>query len=615
MPIMQSNSLRGEFMRNVVDTAVREILADIQCMFGPGASDAFITKNDQIYYTRDGKEVMESLMFDNELANKVHHILYQAAYHQGKNVGDGSTTLMVLYCNLYFRMRKALDSGEIKAPINVVRSRWKVIMDALIEKIKATTVPLTPDTMLSMFYTCTQDPELSAKIFSTLKDAIMAGAHIVPRKSNIATDFNVTTYNRPTVRVTRQFSLRPVKDINPNTVVLYCNGTLDMAHPEVLAAMATQMSMIGDRRIDMTYIILCHGITAATRSTIREFTRIIHRNAWDVNSMNNLAIYTMDDAMKMDKEELEDISTIITEDVGIGTLVNSITFEHLLYNVFNVKEFNNDTAIEDLENYDADPHSIDQMRMMCAAPYEVMFDAVDGMAIGKELGPVATERYKNLCQEAEVEKSAIRKASLESRIRKSYGMFIDIEVGSSLLKDSQRKFELILDAIISGSTAAQEDILIGNSVLHALRQAHRLDGFNREIDRNLIKVITDALLDTMVALVGNCYALDEKFSCETMLQRAKDDSYSISDFTLRDGPEQIWPRADEAPIIEPVDAAFTSPDGSDQILQICPRVVEPFGSISAILTNSILPIEIAMTKVFHLSGKTGFMSNYINAEG
>lgn len=608
---MQSNSLRSDFMKNIADATINEILEDIEGMFGPGATDAFITKNDQIYYTRDGKEVMESLMFDNELANYIHHILYQAAYHQGRDVGDGSTTLVVFYCYLYKYMRKAISSGKITSSINVVRTQWNKIVKAVVEKIKDQTIPLTPENMLSMFYTCTQDGELSAKIFTTLKDAIMAGAHIVPRKSNIASDFNVTTYNRPTVRVTRQFALRPVQDINPNTVVLYCNGTLDIVHPEVFGGMGARRLMAGDNMICPTYIILCHGISAVTRSTLREFTRMIHRNQWDVNTMSNVAIYTMDDALKMDKEELEDISTIITEDSGIGELVNSITFEQLLYNAFDVRSFNDDRPIEDLEKYDGDPHAIDQMRVMTATTYDVIFDPVEGMAIGKELGPVATARYKALCEEAEVERSPIRKASLEKRIRRSFGMFIDIEVGSSLLKDSQRKYELILDAIVSGSTAAQENILIGNSIIHALRAVYDISG-SVEHDKVLLDIIYCSLIDTVLTLVSNCYgdnaftrsALFDRFSCS--------DKYNIEDFTLLNGPMMVWPEHDRTIGIKPVMVTLNPDDDNEQIIQITPKVVETFGSIRAILENSTLPIELAMTKVFHISGKAGFMGNYID---
>ena len=682
--IIQSNSIRGEFMRNIVDTTIKEILSDISCMFGPGATDAFITKDDQIYYTRDGKEVMESLMFDNELASKVHHIMYQAAYHQGRNVGDGSTTLIILYCNIYLRMRRLLSSGSFTGTINDVRKVWSKITTSVIEKLKAQSVPLTEENMLSMFYTCTQDADLSVKLYDKLRDAILAGAYIVPRKSNIASDFEVNIHNRPTVKVTKMFSLKPIPDTCNDAVVLYCNGSMDIAHPEVLMSIAGRMMYRGEWKVDATIILLCHGITEATRRSTREFVRAVKSNGYDVSMLNNIAIYTMDDYRKMDKEEIEDISTILCDENGIGGLVSAITFEHLLYNAFETKSIMTTTApvygeipvtdprfdakiainvsdypdklnitfgeyggrigdviyvgnnrsesygkayivtgskdigggIDDLEKFDVDLHSVTKMRDMLAHPYEVLFDAIDGMAISKELGPIASARYNQLLEEIAVEKSPVRRNSLNARLRRSYGMFIDIEVGSNLLKDSQRKFELILDAIISGSTAAKEQVLNGNSVLHAARE---LSGITEspDMEYKLSSVLWGALVDTMYVLCCNYYGSKEDANaCCKLIEDAIGDreKHAIEDFNITNGVCNAWPEKGHAVPLPTIPVTVNKDTDEERVVEVPPCIVEPLGSISAILTNSILPVEIAMSKVYHLSGRTGFMGNYLGKE-
>lgn len=675
---IQSNSIRGEFMRSIVDTTIKEILADISCMFGPGATDAFITKDDQIYYTRDGKEVMESLMFDNELASKVHHIMYQAAYHQGRNVGDGSTTLIILYCNIYLRMRALLSSSSFNGTINDVRKVWSKITTKVIDRLKEQSVPLTEENMLSMFYTCTQDADLSVKLYNELRDAILAGAYIVPRKSNIASDFVVNTHNRPTVKVTKMFSLKPVPDTCNDAVVLYCNGTMDIAHPEVLMSIAGRMMYRGDKKVDATVILLCHGITEATRRSTREFVRAVKMNGYDVGALTNIAIYTMDDYRKMDKEEIEDISTIICDESGIGGLVSAITFEHLLYNAFETRSIMTTTApafkelpegedtsgvqimtvmsaaeldlvdancpvgtvfeisgekdhgkkfvcigikevgegIEDLEKFDVDPHSVTKMQDMLSHPYEVLFDAIDGMAICKELGPIASARYKQLLDEIGVEKSPVRRNSLNARLRRSYGMFIDIEVGSNLLKDSQRKFELILDAIISGSTAAKEQVLNGNSVLHAIRCLCK-ETDDGTIEYTLARVLFGALLDTMHVLYRNYYIGETDLNAfQDLLERGTEDpeKYDIEDFNITNGVDKMWPEKGHAEPLPTIPVTVNEGTVEEKVIDVPPCIVEPLGSISAILTNSILPVEIAMTKVYHLSGRTGFMGNYLGKE-
>ena len=46
-------------------------------------------------------------------------------------------------------------------------------------------------------------------------------------------------------------------------------------------------------------------------------------------------------------------------------------------------------------------------------------------------------------------------------------------------------------------------------------------------------------------------------------------------------------------------------------VEIVPTIVEPVGIITNILKNSVLPIELANVKVVNISGKYGFMGNYI----
>ena len=79
---IQSNALRGDYMHSIIDRTITEIHNDIVSVFGPGAADAYITKDGQPYYTRDGLEVLESLTFDNKLSEYVRKMLFQAAYDQ-----------------------------------------------------------------------------------------------------------------------------------------------------------------------------------------------------------------------------------------------------------------------------------------------------------------------------------------------------------------------------------------------------------------------------------------------------------------------------------------------------------------------------------------------------
>ncbi|MCM1531910.1 MAG: hypothetical protein NC114_06520 [Ruminococcus flavefaciens] len=631
---VQSNSMRGKEVQDFVRRAVNEIIQDIAPAFGPGASDYFMSKDNGSYYTRDGKEIMESLTFDNELARQIHHILFQAAYRQAKSVGDGTTTTALFYGYLYNALYErlygdsdALTVGEpVAKNINWIRREWKSVIEDLKSELKKISQPMTNKLLLSMLYTCTQDQELTATIYEKLREPIMAGAYIIPRKSNIASDFEMTTYMNPIFKATKQYILRD-KNKFDHATILYCNGPLDIAHYEVLLGlmeklMAEQDDDGNQRPISLDIIILCHGLTERTRQTLKELNRFLKSRQIDTNACNNLAIFTLDEYRNFSQEEIEDVATIITDEPGIGGLVQSLTFETLLYRAFYPVE--SAPPIEGLDQYDMDPHLITQMQTIFRTLCTVEFDVTEGMKIEKDLGPVALARYNQLRAEIEEEKSEIRKVSLNRRLKRSYGMFIDIQVGSALLKDSQRKYELILDAIISAATGVREGVIVGNSILHLMKIiADKMERKDLEISEAALNKeyvppipFLDAIMQALSKVMGVMIMNDagEDYSdghvdtyAQQIINMVTDPQYDISDFNLTTDDLMYWPMKRNAPPVKQIDVTV-----GDEVILIPNQVVEPLGIMTEVLENSILPVELLKAKVFHISGVAGYMNNFID---
>lgn len=617
---IQSNSIRGDVLKRTAVMTAQEIMQDIMPMFGPGASDAFVINEGTPYYTRDGMEVMKSLTFDNELARYIHHIFFQAAYHQGKKVGDGSTTVLMLYTHLYLEVMKAMsDKTAIfqGASINTIRSKWKVFTENIVAELKKRAVPLTEDRLLSMLYTCTQDSELAVKLYDELKEPIMAGAYIMPRKSNIATDLKVTSHTRPLFKVTRQFSLRHVGDTIENAIVMYCNGMLDIGHDEIFAGLATRRMAIGPvenkQYKDLSYVILCTGLTDRTRKSLKSFIQVAKDNQWDIPNLNNIVIYTMNEARVLMPEEIEDITTIITEEKGIGGLVNAITFEHYLYHAFvdcNALGFD---PIKELETFDIDPHLVDKMKELAYRQWRIIIDDIEGIALDGILGPVAEERHRDLLEQIRNEKTAVKREELNHRLRRTFGQFIDVEVGSTLLKDSQRKFELILDALLSSSEAAKNGVLEGNSILHVLSILHAEDSAklfaDSDGDNSYGFVLAFSLMWVAIQLVKNMFPEDNEDDINNVLYNAlrEQDKYEVKDFNVYRA--LVWPEHKD---VIPMDPIIVHRTDGDEDAKINPEIMEPVGIMSAIIENSMLPIELAKMKVFHISGQGNFMGNYID---
>ena len=680
---IQSNAIRGSYRDQILGKTIQEIHDDVSTVFGPWARDAFITKDGQPYYTRDGLEVLESLTFDNRLSEYIRKMIYQAAYDQGKKVGDGTTTMIMMYTNL-FRILSLASAADVTnahemfnldgyareiqfSRVGTVRDVWKSVVDEVMDRIKKwCVVPMTEERLLSMLYTCTQDQEFTAKVFTKLKDPLLEGAYIIPRKSNIESDLEFESYMNPRIEATRQFTLMPLSGTVPNTVIYHCNGSLDIAHVETLYGLATiGLSDQEGNRIHVNIVLLCNGITDVTRKTTKNFVKLVkgHQELGvDISNLNNVAIYTLDRYREMDNDTIEDLSTIITDEPGIGGLVNALTFESLLFQAFDFSALDCGTRpVDDLLTFDCDLHHLDKIKTMMLHQYSVTFDDAEGLRLHKELGPVAQQRYDDLRKEIQEEKSETRKYKLQKRLRSVYGQFIEVEVGSKLLKDSQRKFELLLDVIISAAEGVRDGVVDANSIVLAMESVSsilrehqmQLDSADEDptIDRNAehlkvsaLGLIQYSLALTMVDMLAKYYNVDCDqnilANAEQIIRmvdhedfdpilfnvnariKSKNKNCNISEgcyvssmFYYNDDmdPEDIDPNSmSPMDLLDARKACVVFPTISvkldDETVEIPSDIVEPVNVIKNILENSILSVELFLADTYHVDG---FLQNYL----
>ena len=627
LEIMMSNAIRGDYKDKIIEKTVNEIHDDMTMVFGPFANDAFITKDQQPYFTRDGKEIISSLRFNNELSMYILKIIYQAVYDQAKAVGDGTTTVAVFYTNLYRALVQnypRTDNTVMRANFN--RSGWLYHCKNWAERIRKRAVPMTKEKMRSVLLTCTQDTELSEKIYNNLADPIMNQAYIVINKSNIETDFNMTVNHKPLIHATRQYSLKPINTVEHYTTIFHCNGILDLGHPELLFSLISYMKIKDGNYIPKTVVLLCNGVSERTRNTLKEFTREVNQMVSEgrlkLEDFSNLAIYTLDDYRSYTTEEVEDISTIITDEYGIGGMVNQLTFESLLYQALHNPEAE---KIEDLETFDCDIRHITKTKELMNEDYEVEFDDVNGIKINKDLGPIAQARYDDLRKQLEEEKSEVKKVALNRRLRNMYGEFIEIEVGSKLIKDSQHKYELILDAVLSCSDAVRNGILEGNSILVAIEELyHYIEESTYENLNELSSVLLEATVATFLDLIKLSPAMETTDHMESLYILGKmlgickyskyfymipyDMKYILHKMTLEVGKGKIDPKSIQYTELESLinqDRDIVKQfNGEDHISEI----VEPVSIITNMIENSTVICDLYLADTYHMEG---LLRNYI----
>lgn len=593
---IQSNSIRGDYMRDIVDRTISEVHDVMVTIFGPYATDAFIKKDGQPYYTRDGKEVISSMRFDNELSIYVLQMLYQAVYRQAAKVGDGTTTLAVFYTNLYKAFRE--NTELMKCSISELRPIYNEIIKELNDDILKSAETLTETDLKSLIYTCTQDASLANMFYDKLKDAIMDEAYIIVSKSNIESEVGVTVHMNPILRVEKQFSLYNTPDDGKlnNVVMFYCNGMLDISAEETLYSLSNkQLATEDGSTISPNIALLCHGMTETTRKTIKSFAqnmKTISANNPD-QKFNNLIIYTLVDYRKFDSAMIEDLVTFLYNEPGIGGIVNSLTFEHLIYQAFKSSEFN----VDHLESFDADLAHLEKLRSLLVQPFSVTLDSIEGMKFEKELPTLSRARYNELRNEIDEEKSEVKKIELKKRLKLMYGQFIEVEVGSKLLKDSQRKYELILDAVVSSLEAVRHGAIKKNSLVQAFLTAYK-KSFGYICDDvttlkcKLSSCVMCALEDTINDMLYNRSAdlkLDDY--CD-IFNEGDDWSFNLT----RDDVTEIFSTAVK-------DDMIVTADG-----EIEPIIVEPATVITTLLEHSVTVLELATAKAFNLDS---YMANNI----
>ena len=594
----------------------------MKTVFGPYATDAYIYKDDQQYYTRDGKEVLASINYDNDIARNVRNMLYQAVHRQGTMVGDGTTTLTMLYTNLYKCIVNEMEKTGKDFNISVMRPAFKKVINRVNEFIKKSAVPVTREHIKSLVYTCTQDPDLAELFYKNLTDAVLDEAYIVINKSNVDTEFNMTVHENPIIKADKQYSLKPFVDngVVDNVSVFYCKGMLDISDPRTLLGLAAKLlNNQSGEVIPHTILILCHGVNETTRKTLKEFTAIMNEQAkvnpdFKLDMLTNIVIYTIRDYRKFDSEMTQDLVTYLYEVEGIGGIVNQLSFESLMYQAL----INPDTIggkIEALETFDSDPADLEKLKEVFLDMHTVSVDSIEGIRFGKPMGKLSTARYNELRKAIEEEKVPVKQLELRKRLRALYGKFIEVEIGSKLMKDSQRTYELMLDAVLSAGEAVRHGALTHNSLIEAYIAVDYItastdvadeeyDDINEEPCWRVLDFLRDAIRMTIEDMIENRLVGDNSAELADRcfyhgLEIERYDSYDgFRTFNLkRKNPDDIFS-------LDVVDPKIVTANGEE----IDPTIIEPVTIITTLLENSVIALELATAKLMTTGS---YMMNFI----
>ena len=164
--------ISGSDLRKVIMEATNIICGAVSSTLGPSGNNVIINKDDlSPYITNDGVTIAESISSNDPKINTVLEIIKESSLKTNEEVGDGTTTTLVLLESILKEGFKKIDNGEnaIKLRKELNESMSDVINELLLLKRKPTKKDLENVACIS-----SEDNELGkliTKVFLKMKSA------------------------------------------------------------------------------------------------------------------------------------------------------------------------------------------------------------------------------------------------------------------------------------------------------------------------------------------------------------------------------------------------------------------------------------------------------------
>lgn len=283
----KSNFVNEEYLQNTIGYVLDEIFDLMRVSYGPYGSHVLIANKIGAEALKDGQRILSSYIPNSSIATSVIQSIKSVSNKQAEEVGDGTTTTILLLCLLYKRFRKIIVENNI-SPATFKKTLNKVVSDILTE-IK---------------YFKTDISDRSDKSMELLRNAVYTSVDANKELTDIIIDmFKEMNSNDPLVIVDTSTSENHTYElvkgveldgapISPeiffngysrknidSPIIIMVNGRLELSVEYIMEL--DQLAMRSER----DYVFLCNGINEDTLSTL-----ITIKNA-NPSSLNRITFF------------------------------------------------------------------------------------------------------------------------------------------------------------------------------------------------------------------------------------------------------------------------------------------------------------------------------------
>lgn len=151
-------------LREIMIKAVNLICDAVGSTLGPSGNNVIIDNTLSPYITNDGATIARSISSSDKRINAILEIVKEASLKTDKEVGDGTTTTLVLLQSIFSEGLKEIEKGKNAI---VLKRELNDLLDIIIEKINKKKKNPTKEDLLKIAYTSSNDMDI-ANLATTL---------------------------------------------------------------------------------------------------------------------------------------------------------------------------------------------------------------------------------------------------------------------------------------------------------------------------------------------------------------------------------------------------------------------------------------------------------------
>ena len=154
--------VKGKILRDKMEEAIELLCGTVKMTIGPRGSNVIIDHSSfQPFITNDGVTIAKNIESDDEVVGAIIEIAKEASIKTDENVGDGTTTTLVLLESLINLSQKYIDKGV--NPL-VLKKALLTKLDEIIKKLEENKIDATLENLINIANVSANDREIGALV-------------------------------------------------------------------------------------------------------------------------------------------------------------------------------------------------------------------------------------------------------------------------------------------------------------------------------------------------------------------------------------------------------------------------------------------------------------------